>query len=193
MNAIRDTIAELNKLMSESEELRDQLVARGVPAQTINVLVEMGFHNRVSEHNALISSALGSAKEAFGQGAVTQEELSEQVEKLVSVEKDIAHCRRVAKQKGLDLHAINMLARIIRENPGDGGEKVVNTFLGYSQACKVNLSGIDQITQKYTAEPESVLPQIERPVEDIHSQRNKFFRDVFVGLTFAIVLMALIV
>lgn len=193
MNVVRETVLELNKLMSDSEELREQLESRGVQAQTINVLVEMGFHNRMSENETLVNSALGSAREAYGHGAISHSELSEQLEKLVAVEKDIAHSRRLAKQKGLDLQALNVLARIIRQNPGDGGEKAINTFLGYSQACDVNLSGINQITQNLVSEPQTVLPQIERPVEDINRQRNILYRDILVGLAFAIVLMALMV
>lgn len=177
--------------MDESDELREQLIAMGIQMQTINVLVEMGFHDR-AEDEALIVSALDGAEKAYGKSSISRQQLTDQLEQLVSIEKDIAQSRRSAKQRGLDLQAINFLARIIRQNPGDGGKQAVNNFLGYSQACDIPLTGIEQIAQNVAAEPESVLPKIARPV-DTTGKSGLFWRDVSIGLFFAVVLMTLMV
>jgi hemoglobin-like flavoprotein len=174
--------------MDESDELREELLACGVQTQAINVLVEMGFHDRLDKDNALLKSVLTEAD-----NSKAQETLLDQLEQLIAVEKDIAHSRRLAKQQGIDIQAINFLARVIRQNPGDGGEKVINSVLGYAQACNVPLSGIEQIAQKHTSEPESVLPQIPFAVEDDNRRRTLLFRDIAIGLLFSIVLMALMV
>lgn len=191
-NLISKTIGELNALMDEADELREQMIAQGVQMQTINVLVEMGFHDRGDDNDTLIKSALEGAEKTYGQGAISQQELTDLLEQLVAIEKDIAARRRSAKQQGLDLQAINFLARIIRQNPGDGGELAINKLVAYSRACDIPLSGIDQIVQKFDAEPASVLPNIARPVEN-HADLRLLWRDVSIGLFFAVVLMALMV
>lgn len=174
--------------MDESDELRQELMARGVQTQAINVLVEMGFHDRLDKDNTLLKSVLSGAS-----NPAAQESLLDQLEQLIAVEKDIAHSRRLAKQQGIDIQAINFLARVIRQNPGDGGEKVINSVMGYAQACNVPLSGIEKIAQTHTTEPESVMPQIAFPADHGNRMRTLLLRDIAIGLLFSIVLMALMV
>ena len=192
LNIINKTIQDLNTLMDESDELREQLLAQGVQMQTINVLVEMGFHDRADDSDALITAALEGAEKAYGRDALSRHELDEQLAQLVSIEKDTAHCRRSAKQQGLDLQAINFLARVIRQNPGDRGEQAINKLFAYSQACNISLSGIEQITQTCVAEPESVLPQIARSA-GVSSGYPLLWRDISIGVFLSVVLMALMV
>ncbi len=178
--------------MDEADELREQLMAKGIQNQTINVLVEKGFHDQIDLDDELVDSALSTARQSLGAAAVDKQFLIQLLQELIEIEKDIANRRRIAKQQGLDLQAINTLARMIRMNPGDGGESSINNFFAYAQACKVKLSGIEKIVQKFDREPESVLPKIVK-LEDSNRQWKLLCRDITVGLVFSIVLIALIV
>ena len=86
-----------------------------------------------------------------------------------------------------------MLVQLVRQNPGDGGTKALNTFLGYARACNIDLSGIDEITQKYTQEAGSVLPDIQRTKTDkSRLLRQILVRDIFIGLTLTVVMFSLV-
>ena len=189
VNAIRD----LTSLYEQMEEHRVELRARGIQGQATNVMVEMAFHKRKDQMQGLMEAALQSSRQAFGLGAITREELEVKIDSMLEIEKDIAHTRKLCKQRGLNLPVINFLTQLIRQNPGDGGQKAVNTFLGYASACNIELSGIDEITQKYTTEPESVLPVIEQETEDDkRALTRSVMIDLLIGLSLTIALMALV-
>lgn len=161
-NVISRTVGEMTRLLDEIDDAREELMARGVQNQTINVLVEFGFHDREQGYEALFEPALTAAREAYGVGAITREELERRLADLVSLERDIAHARRIARQQGLDLQVLNFLTQIIRKHPGDGGEQAIDTFCGYALACGLPLSGIAGVAQRVGGEPKSVLPAIAR-------------------------------
>jgi hypothetical protein len=110
----------------------------------------------------LIEAALRSSEKQYGKGAITRKELQESLDKLLALEKDLAHCRKLCSEGGLNLQAINFLSQMIRQNPGDGGEGAINTLLGYAVACDVSLAGVEGVINKYFKKPESVLPRISR-------------------------------
>ncbi|MFK7889179.1 MAG: hypothetical protein AB8B63_00065 [Granulosicoccus sp.] len=192
-NLVRQTVTELNQLQDDSEEIRAQLLAKGVQTQTINVLVEKGFHDQLDDGDELVDSAVEASLQSYGHGAISRDELFEQLTQLVDIEKDTAYRRRLAKQEGLDIQAMNFLARVIRENPGDGGQRVINSFIGYAKACDVELSGIGEIVQKVSAKPQSVLPDIERPAPAQQQVNAIVVRDVLIGLLFTVVLMSIMI
>jgi len=142
----------------------------------------------------LIEAALQSSRQAYGHGAISREELESTLDELLALEKDVAYTRKLCKQRGLDLQVINSLTQLVRQNPGDGGEKAVNTFLGYALACDMDLSGMDEIKQKYTTELASVLPDIKRKdnTAPAFCGRNTAI-DVFIGIALTISLMALLI
>ena len=192
-NIVLTSVRELTSLQTSMEDIRAELRARGIQGQASKVLIEMAFHNRQSEMQGLIDAALQSSKQEYGHGAITRNELQEALDELLILEKDIAHTRKLCKQQGLDLKVINMLVQLVRQNPGDGGAKAINTFLGYARACNIELSGIDQITQKYTTEPASVLPDIKRIEKDeSRLMRLMLVRDVVIGLTLTTVMFLLV-
>lgn len=193
-NIVLSSVRELSVLYTNMEELRGELRARGVQGQATNVMVEMAFHNRKAEMQGLIEAALQSSRQAYGHGAISRDELEDALDNMLTLEKDVAYTRKLCKQRGLDLQVINFLTQLVRQNPGDGGEKAINTFLGYAVACKIDLSGIDEITQKYTTELASVLPDIQRREKGSQNMlRRTLVIDVLLGLTLTVGLMALLV
>ena len=192
-NIVLTSVRELSSLYANMEEIRAELRARGIKGQTTNVMVEMAFHKRQSEMQGLMDSALRSSEQEYGLGAIRRDELQEAMDKMLTMEKEIAHTRTLCKQQGLSLPVINMLAQLVRQNPGDGGTKAVNTFLGYALACNIELSGVDEVTQKYTLESESVLPDIQREVTDkSRLVRQVLLRDIVIGLTITVVMFLLV-
>ena len=192
-NIILSSVHELVNLYIRMEEVRAELRARGILGQSTNVMVEMAFHNRQGDMQGLMDAALQASEKAYGHGAISRKELQEALDNLLALEKDIAYTRKLCKQRGLDLQVINYLTQIVRKNPGDGGEKSINTFLAYAIACNIELSGIDAIQQKYTTEPASVLPDIRKSTDEHHtSLRYTLLRDAVIGALLTIGLMALI-
>jgi len=192
-NIVLSSVRELSNLYTSMEEIRGELRARGVQGQATNVMVEMAFHNRDGEMQGLMEVALQSSKQAYGHGAISREELQDALDNLLVLEKDVAYTRKLCKQRGLDLQVMNFLTQLVRQNPGDGGAKAINTFLGYARACKIELSGIDEITQKYTTEPASVLPDIEREPEKDQSLLGKpMLIDIAIAVVLTVALMAMI-
>lgn len=192
-NVIMSSVRELSTLQANMEDIRAELRARGIQGQTTNVMVEMAFHNRQSEMQALMETALQSSEKEYGHGAITRNEFQDALDNLLTLEKDVAHTRKLCKQQGLNLQVMNMLVQLVRQNPGDGGTKAINTFLGYARACNIELSGIDEVTQKYTTEPASVLPNIQRiEVDETCERRKALVRDVVLGLTLTVVMFLLV-
>ena len=192
-NVVSTSVRELSSLYTNMEDIRAELRARGIKGQTSNVMVEMAFNKRDSEMQGLMDSALRSSEQEYGHGAITRIELQEALTKMLAMEKDIAHIRSLCKQQGLVLPVINMLAQLVRQNPGDGGTKAINTFLGYACACNIELSGIDEVTQKYSAEPESVLPDIKRvEIDEFRFLRKALVRDIVIGITLTVIMFFLV-
>ena len=192
-NIVLNSLRELCSLQTNMEDIRAELRARGIQGQSTNVMVEMAFHNRPEEMHVLMDSALQISEQEYGHGAISRDELQEALDNLLILEKDVAHTRKLCKQQGLNVKVMNMLVQLVRQNPGDGGTKALNTFLGYARACNIDLSGIDEITQKYTQEAGSVLPDIQRTKTDkSRLLRQILVRDIFIGLTLTVVMFSLV-
>ena len=192
-NVILSSVRELTSLQASMEDIRAELRARGIQGQASNVMVEMAFHNRLDEMQVLMDTALRSSEQEYGHGAITRNELQEALDNLLILEKDVAHTRKLCKQQGLNLQVMNMLVQLVRQNPGDGGTTAINTFLGYARACNIELSGIDEVTQKYTTEPASVLPDIQRlEIGESRILRKMLVRDIVIGLTLTVVMFLLV-
>ena len=184
-NPISRTVDEIVRLLIEIEDGREELMARGVQNQTLNVLVEFDMHGREEGREMLFESALASAAEAHGINAIDREELERRLAELLALELDVSHARRIARQQGIDLQVLNFMTRLIQKNPGDGGERVVNAFFGYALACGIPLAGIESVVQHVGGEPKSVLPAIDR---DAYEDERWAWRDVLRDAAFGLVL-----
>ena len=161
-NPISRTVDDMVRLIDEIDHAREELMARGIENQTLNVLVEFGLHKREEGREMLLEAALASATEAYGVNAIDRGELERRLAELLSLELDVSHARRIARQQGIDLQVLNFMTRLIQKNPGDGGERSINAFFGYALACGIPLAGIEQVVQRVGGEPKSVLPDIDR-------------------------------
>ena len=191
-NPVKRTVDEIVALMALIHEEREELLARGIPFHTVNVMVEMGTNNKEDELADMKKTAIAMSTKQHGSAAIEPAALDERVESLIALQRDIALARKVAKSQGQDLSVINMLTMTIRQNPGDGGEKSVNTFLAYAIACGIPVNKVEEMVSEATAGPKSVLPQID--MDDINkseSDRKKLISDVLVGCVLALIAMML--
>jgi len=194
-NPTKRVVDEVVALMGEVHEVREEIMARGIPFHTINVLVEMGVHDKLEEQATMCKTALETSKKQHGAAGITAEALDGHLDTLVNLEKDLGHVRRLGRDQGLDMNSINYLTMIIRQNPGDGGEKMINTFLAYAMACEIPLHRIEEIFAEATSGPKSVLPDISRDEElDIAAAaRKRLVIDLGIGCALALLALSLLV
>ncbi len=109
---------------------------------------------------------------------------------IVNLERDLTHARSVAREEGLDAQALSNLAQMVQQNPGDGGAKAVNTFLGYALAYGVRTDQLKDIVGELTQRPASVLPQIPRKADvAVIMTKKKVIQDVLTGLGIGLVVI----
>ncbi len=193
-NMVQRTVNEVLAISSEMQHIREEITARGIPMQTVNVMAELGFHKKFDQQQSLIGTALDSAAQEFGDGAINRDALETQLCALVELEKDMALARRIAREQGMNNQALNFLTQIIRQNPGDGGVKVVNEFVAYAMACDIPFEQAAEVAARLTANTGSVLPVIERK-ESVSARESmqQLGRDVAIGLLIALGVMWLVV
>lgn len=186
-NTVHQLVEEVCNLMADSHDIRENAMARGVQFHTLNVMIEMGANDKPDEQAAMMKTALAASKKAHGQAAITEQQLRDSVDTLVLLHKDMGHVRRLAKQQQINMQAMNSLTQIIRLNPGDGGEKVVNEFVAYALLCGIKLEKFQEITDNIEDNTKSVLPEINLEVEDEKSiARKRLLTDVMIGLAIGV-------
>ncbi len=191
-NPVKRIVDEIVELMALSHEEREEMLARGVPFHTINMMVEMGTSEKHDELAEIKKTAIALSEKQYGAAAITLDKVDERVDALVALKRDTALALKVAKSQGHDMGVINMLTMTIRQNPGDGGEKAVNTFLAYAIACDIPVTKVEQMVEEITAGPKSVLPQITLDQEDEKlAAKKKLISDVVIGCVLAFVAMML--
>ena len=192
VNPVKRVVDEIVHLMGLIHEEREELLARGVPFHTVNMMVEMGTNDKLDELADTKITALAMSTKQHGTAAITSEKLDQRIDTLIALHRDMALARKVAKSQGYDLGVVNMLTMTIRQNPGDGGEKSVNTFLAYAIACDIPVTKVEQMVADVTAEPKSVLPQIELDQVDARTAaKKKLISDIAIGCALALVAMLL--
>lgn len=192
-NLVQRSIREITTLQREMHDLSENLVALGAPFQTINVLVEMGFNNKVTEQTALMESLFVDADGGNGVAVADRDKFCFQLKQLVDYERDMANVRRTAREQGLKLPAVNALTQMIRRNPGDGGKAEINAFLAYALAYGVELDGLASVLKQVEQEPQSVLPQIDRTrFDSAPHARKTLIRDLLMGASLTVVLLWLV-
>ncbi|MEE9332756.1 MAG: hypothetical protein V3U65_01560 [Granulosicoccaceae bacterium] len=191
-NPIKTIVDEIVGLMGLTHEEREELLARGIPFHTANMMIEMGTNEKHEELAEAKKTALALSVRQYGTAAITAEKLDERINALVALKRDTGLALKVAKSGGHDMTVINMLTMTIRQNPGDGGEKAVNTYLAYAIACDIPVSKVEQMVADLTASPKSVLPQIELEQEDERlANKKRMISDVAVGCVLALIAMLL--
>lgn len=182
-NPVRQSVEEICQLLGDSHEVRQEITARGVQFNTLNVLIDFGTKDKHEEQAELIKSAVSASQKEFGDQGITSEQLEKHLDTLVTIERDLGHVRRLSQNQGLNMQALNFLTQMIRLNPGDGGEKSVNNLMAYAVACGIKVEGFKQEAKELTAGTGSVLPQIpkQEPVSKEEELKN-ILRDVLIGL-----------
>jgi len=192
-NLVQRSIREITSLQREMHNLSENLVALGAPYQTINVLVEMGFNNKVSEQKALLETLFVDADGGNGVAVADRDKFCFELKQLVDYERDMANVRRTAREQGLKLPVVNALTQMIRRNPGDGGKAEINAFLAYALAYGVELDGVASVLDRVEQEPQSVLPQIDRSSFEPPAQdRKALIRDLLLGASLTVILLWLV-
>jgi len=193
-NDTKRVVDEVVALMGDIHDVKEEFMARGVPFHTINVMAEFGVHGKWEEQAKMKETALETSAKQHGAAALTPEKLDEHLDSLVALEKDLGHVRKLGRDQGLDMTSINYLTLIIRQNPGDAGEKMVNTFLGYAMACGIPLHRITEIAEQAESGPASVLPDIPREAETdaLALKRKRWISDICVGCFLAVLTLALL-
>lgn len=191
-NVISDAVANITRLMSDMTFLREGLIANGIPAQTVTVLIEMNLHRRTEARDRLVDSAIQGARESFGDTAIEKRRLLGDLDQLVALEQDLAHVRRILREQGVNVQAMNFLTQLIRQNPGDGGAAAVRDFVAYSIACGLPIGDALERAESLTIRSASVLPKIERRVRPSSlASTIPLLREIVVGtlVGFSLLLM----
>ncbi len=193
LNPIKKIALEIVGKMGDIQDHKDNLMAVGIPFNTVNVLVEMSIHGREEDLVSMRSAAVETSRKQHGAGGITEEKLARTLDSLVGLEKDLGLVRRLGEQQGLNMTAVNHLTMLIRLNPGDGGVKVVNTLLAYALACDIPLDKVTELADEIKSGPASVLPDIPREDEiDLnHAARKQLITDVCIGFLMACVALVL--
>ncbi len=191
-NPVKAIVEEIVGLMGLTHEEREELLARGIPFHTVNMMIELATGEKHDELAEIKKTALAMSVKQYGTAAITAEKLDERIDALVALKRDTALAHKVAKSGGHNTAVIQMLTMTIRQNPGDGGEKAINTFLAYAIACGIPVAKVEQMVADLTAGPKSVLPQIELNHEnDKVAAKKKLISDVAIGCVLALIAMLL--
>ena len=191
-NPVKTIVEEIVGLMGLIHEEREELLARGVPFHTVNMLIEMGTNEKHEELAEVKKTALALSVKQYGTAAITTEKLDKRIDTLVALKRDTGLAFKVAKSGGHDVGVIHMLTMTIRQNPGDGGEEAINTLLAYAIACGIPVTKVEQMVADLTAGPKSVLPQIELDHEDEkNATKKKLISDITIGCVLALIAMLL--
>lgn len=189
-NPVKRAVEEFNGLVDEMDDLREVLRAYGVPLRTTRMIVEFGVQNKPVEQARAIDSAMEQSEQALGEGCLQRTELENHISTIVNLERDLIHARSVAREEGLDAQALSILTQMVQQNPGDGGKKAVNTFLGYAMAYGVRTDQLKDIVGELTQRPASVLPQIPRRADvAVVVTRKKVIQDILTGLGIGLVVI----
>ena len=153
-------LSELIDINTEIFELKENVVAKGVPYNTLSALVEISSVGKEAEIANLKNSALQTALSQYGVGAIKRAELDEVVTNLIELEDDLEQVRKVSRSQNLNPQAINVLTNIVRQNPGDRGASVLNLILEYARVSGIELKIVNSLPSEEEMAPPSVIPDI---------------------------------
>ena len=194
-NMVKESLEEILGFTTNMSYQKEELVAFGIPMQTINVMVENGFRGNTDSLQTMMLTAMSASENELGGGSIAKSDLEARMGALIAMEKDLAFSRRVAKQQGLNLQVLNFLVQIIQRNPGDKGEKAVNEFIAYAGACSIPFNKASDILEKVgTSNSGSVMPNISRNQKPSpRSLLKNITGDIAVGLVISVAVLWLII
>lgn len=163
LDSVQSILTELLDLSSEISHLKEELIAKGVPFNTVNALVDLARSGPRQEYESLRGTALRLADEGSGVGSISSDELDTLLNDVVLLDDDLIHVRKMARGHEINPQAINLLTQIVRQNPGDGGQLVLNSMVEYARAYGISVGGVKLVTDSESAAPKSVLPDIQLP------------------------------
>lgn len=185
-NPLAALVKQLIDINSEIFELKEDIVAKGIPYNTANALVELSRVGKADELNQLKQSALQNAASQYGASAISPEALDAHLVKLSELEDDLSHQRRIAKGRNLEAQSLNLLTNVIRQNPGDRGANVLSKIFEYARACDIPVKMLAPMEMPEIEEPESVLPVIKLPEPDTAGWKK--YRTLLVDLAIGAVM-----
>jgi len=169
---VESLLSELIEMSSEMSHLREDLISKGVPNNTITALIERKRMGPEEEFVTLRESALRSAENTLGSGVISNDFLLEHLDRLVVLDQDMAHLRKIARGHEMDTRAINMLSQLVSANPGDRGERVLNCLVDYGRCLGIPVRGLRLVASNEEARPTSVLPVIDTTENDPQDWRR---------------------
>ena len=194
-NVVRESVAEFVKISREMEERRQTLRAHGVPLRMTAMLVNFGLQKQPERQAEAMDGVLARSSREEGEGLIDRERLALWVDEIVDLQQDLNRAKAIARNRGLDVEAASLLGQLVEQNPGDGGEKAVNTFLAYARACAIPLDDVPEMAAALTAPPASTLPSFDRQRNDgsVGGGWRTVARDAAVGLAIGTVVMWVLV
>lgn len=164
LDTVQSILRELIEFMNEISHAKDELIAKGVPASTIDDLLALMRQGESDDYDSLRDRALDTASKKLGGSAISKDALEEHISNLVALYDDLAEVRLLSRTFELNTYAINMLTQVIRLNPGDNGLKVLNKMMEYARAYGVPVGGVQLVPGTgESSKPKSVLPDIQLP------------------------------
>ena len=160
LESVESILTELVDLSSEMSHLKENLISKGIPFNSINALVERKNQGKPKVFDSLLDSVLSGAEDELGPGAPDRQVLVQHIDRVVELDQDMAHIRKVARGHEMELRAVNMITQIVSTNPGDGGEKVLNSLVEYGCTLGIPVKGVKIVSSDSTPKATSVLPDI---------------------------------
>ncbi|MEE9322810.1 MAG: hypothetical protein V3U76_20370 [Granulosicoccus sp.] len=193
-NQVSLLVRQILGFLTESNEIRNELNARGVPPRTTRSMILLGMQDRQDDLKREFQATIAMSDKAHGKGALELVQLEEQVHQMIELERELEDAKNTARQRDLDPQLISMLTQIMQKSPGDNGEKTINTFLGYAIACGIPLNLASQIGNEIKSKSDSVLPKIaEELIDDKKKAKLQLLTDIAVGVMIGLIIMWLVV
>ena len=127
--SVQPILTELVDIVTELADQKEDLIAKGVPFNTVNAIVDATKRKDLDQLENLRMTAQHASEERYGVGAIAEEELERYVERITDLTSDLMHARKMAKGMELNMFAINLLTQVIRENPADRGSQVLDDIV----------------------------------------------------------------
>jgi len=175
-------------------KIKENVVAKGVPYNTLSALVEISAVGKEAEISNLKNSALQAALSQYGVGAIKRDELDAVITNLLELEDDLEQVRKLSRSQDLNPQAINVLTNVVRQNPGDRGASVLNLILEYAEASGIKLKITQSLPTEEEMGPPSVIPDIPRESKELSGwkKHRKLGIEITLGAIVAWCAMALL-
>lgn len=163
-NLVKRTVDEVGVLLGKLNDVRDDLIARGVQFHMLNALIELGTQKKLHEQEVMAATTVEVSVQEIGPRAIALPELLEQLAIIDELQKQRGHVLHLASEQGVHMQALNQLTQLMRMNPGDRGAQSINTFIAYADAAGIPLDRASEIRARFEDEAKSVLPDIPREI-----------------------------